>query len=254
MKSLAAFNISVCLVAVFAVRAEALSCEQSFVAQSLQARWRSASREHYVIDQTDRLLQAEFKNHLPSEIYEAVRVEDYSLIRFDADRVSLLEVTASDRKKSVAQVRVYSAGRVGQSLQVLPFFEVIHREASATREWRRLSPVTMTQLGFSSNLASWKSLYYSASGQADGKQVFELSRLNGATDHAAVLSRELAKHQRANPGALYFAYAKSLDQAKLYENLLGLRVVETFENPRTGVVEFILSTGHYHDKGEVVSD
>lgn len=247
MKLLAKVVLSLCLIGLPAHWAEAASCEQSFVAQSgasLHVRWRSASREHYVIDQTDRLLSAEFKEHLPSELYEAVRVEDFSLVRFDADRVFLMEVT-DGAKKPVAHFRVFSAGLEGPRLEVLPFFEVIHKEASLTREWKRMSSVTMTHLGFSSNLATWQSLYKSEnqmSASNDGaRPVFEISRLMGTAEQAALLKRELVKHQRANHKALYFSYAKTAEQARLYESLLGFSVLETFQNPRTGSVEFIMS-------------
>ena len=84
MKTLSKVVLTLGLIGLPAHRAEAVSCEQSFVAQSvanLHVRWRLAAREHYVIDQTDRLLSGEFKDHLPSEIYEAIRVEDFSLDR-----------------------------------------------------------------------------------------------------------------------------------------------------------------------------
>ncbi|MDZ4083137.1 MAG: hypothetical protein U1E10_09390 [Bdellovibrionales bacterium] len=247
MKTLSKVVLTLGLIGLPAHRAEAVSCEQSFVAQSvanLHVRWRLAAREHYVIDQTDRLLSGEFKDHLPSEIYEAIRVEDFSLVRFDADRVSLVEVTAGP-KKPVAHFRIFSAGFEGPKLEVLPFFEVIHKEASLTREWKRMSSISMTHLGFSSNLATWKSLYKTENvgrpGASIARPVFEISRLMGTSEQAAVLMRELAKHQRSHPDALYFGYAKTADQAQLYETLLGFSVLETFQNPRTGSLEFILS-------------
>lgn len=248
MRLIAYFVLSLCLIGPLAPVAQAASCEQSFVTQAslanLRVRWRSASREHYVIDQTDRLLSGEFKDHLPSEVYEAIRVEDFSLVRFEAERISLVEVTG-EAKKPLAHFRVFSAGLEGSKLEVLPFFEVIHKEAAVTREWKRMSSVALTHVGFSSNLATWQSLYRLSNSNrpatVGARPVFEISRLMGTSEQAEVLKRELAKHQRLNPEALYFSYAKTADQARLYETLLGFGVVETFQNPRTGASEFILS-------------
>lgn len=248
MKLLANTVLSLCLIGSLASGAQAASCEQSFVAQAslanLRVRWRLASREEYVIDQTDRLLSAEFKDHLPSEVYEAIRVEDFSLVRFEADRISFVEVTG-ETKKPLAHFRIFSAGLEGPKLEVLPFFEIIHKEATVTREWKRMSSIALTHAGFSSLLATWQRLYKTEyTGRPvnlAARPVFEISRLMGTSDQAEVLKRELAKHQRLHPEALYFGYAKTVDQVRLYETLLGFNVVETFQNPRTGASEFILS-------------
>lgn len=219
--------------------AKALVCEQAFAASDMHARWRSASRDQYVIDQTDRLLRREFEDRLPSAVYESVRVEDYSLLRFEAERISLLELSERGRKTPVAQFRIFSAGEVGRTLQVLSFFEVIHKEASSTREWRKFSSVTMTNRGFSSTLSSWRSLY--GPNPLSGK-IFEVSRLEASAQHALYLRRELETHKKLNPEAIYFAFAKTDEQAGKYRDIFGFRIIEEFTNPRTGAREFILSS------------
>jgi hypothetical protein len=235
-----ALAIVLCVFPAFSVASasEAFVCEESFVASGIQLRWRSAEREHYVIDQTDRLLRAEYGGRLPSEIYEAVRVDDFMLLRFEARRISLVELTGKDGHTPVAQFRIFSAGETGRSLEMLPFFEIIHKESSASREWRRMSSITMINIGFSSTLNSWQGLYGPA--PIAGK-VFELSRLVGAGEYTFHLRREFEKHQESNPNSHYFAYAKTAEQVAHYRAVFGLRIVESFTNPRTGAQEFILS-------------
>jgi hypothetical protein len=218
--------------------ARAYDCESAFVASEVDARWRSAATDQYVIDQTDRLLRAEYNGRLPSEIYQSVRVDDFSRLRFEAQRVSLVELTPKGNKSPVGQFRIFSAGETGRSPEVLPFFEIIHKEASASREWRRMSSVTMIHFGFSSTLSSWQVLY----GPSNvARRVFELSRLAGPSEYSLSLRREFEKHQELNPNSLYFAYAKTSERVEQYSAVFGLRIVESFKNPRTGSQEFILS-------------
>lgn len=223
------------------------TCEGSFVfsaqAGRIQVRWRHAASENYVINQTDRLLRLEYGDRLPVEIYEAVRVQDFSLVRFDSNRISLLEVRSEAKEESrdgvVAHVRFYSASDSKGLRAVLPFFELIHQEAASTRTWRRYASLSMVHQGFGSTLQTWKRIYIYERDAA--RPVFEVSRLWGAETHAAELKKELSRHQRRNPGAIYFAHVKSQEQVLRYQSLLGLEVVEVFKNPRTGEDEYILS-------------
>ncbi len=221
-------------------------CEAGFIETrpqgAVQSRWRLAKRDLAVIDQTDRLLKGEFENRLPSDVYEVIRVQDYSLLRFSPERIALFELRTKDSSRAAAHFRLFNAGALGKELETLPFFEAIHFEAAKSRAWRRLSSVTTVNIGFSSQLRLWQLLYGEVANQAEyfGRPIFEISRLLGEPQHAAILSDALSKHQQQNPRAIYFAYAKTPEQVKLYETLLGFTVFESFENPRTGNQEFFL--------------